>query len=46
MIDISPVGLLNRRFAVPVSERVENVQLHPLFGVLEDQLWVRWALDG
>jgi hypothetical protein len=40
--DAAPaVGLLNRKFAVLVSERVENVQLHPLFGVLEDQLWVR-----
>ena len=35
------VGLLNRKSAVLVSERVENVQQHPLFGVLEDQLWVR-----
>jgi hypothetical protein len=40
--DAAPaVGLLNRKSAVLVSERVENVQQHPLFGLLEDQLWVR-----
>ena len=40
--DAAPaVGLLNRKSAVLVSERVENVQQHPMFGVLEDQLWVR-----
>jgi YVTN family beta-propeller protein len=39
--DAAPsVELLNRRSAVLVSERVENVQQHPLWGVLEDQLWV------
>jgi YVTN family beta-propeller protein len=39
--DAAPsVELLNRKSAVLVSERVENVQQHPLWGVLEDQLWV------
>jgi YVTN family beta-propeller protein len=39
--DAAPsVELLNRKSAVLVSERVENVQHHPLWGVLEDQLWV------
>jgi YVTN family beta-propeller protein len=41
MTDAAPsVELLNRKSAVLVSERVENVQQHPLYGVLEDQLWV------
>jgi YVTN family beta-propeller protein len=40
--DAAPaVALLNRKSAVLVSERVENVQQHPLFGLLKDQLWVR-----
>jgi YVTN family beta-propeller protein len=40
--DAAPsVELLNRKSAVLVSERVENVQQHPLWGVLEDQLWVQ-----
>jgi peptide/nickel transport system substrate-binding protein len=40
--DAAPaVGLLNRKSAVLVSERVENVQQHPVFGLLKDQLWVR-----
>ena len=40
--DAAPsVELLNRKSAVLVSERVENVQQHPLYGVLEDQLWVK-----
>ena len=39
--DAAPsVELLNRKSAVLVSDRVENVQEHPLWGVLEDQLWV------
>jgi YVTN family beta-propeller protein len=39
--DAAPsVELLNRKSAVLVSERVGNVQQHPLWGVLEDQLWV------
>ena len=35
------VGLMNRKSAVLVSERVENVLQHPLWGVIEDQLWVQ-----
>jgi YVTN family beta-propeller protein len=35
------VPLFNRRRVALVSDRVENVQHHPLWGVLTDQLWVR-----
>ena len=35
------VPLLNRKRLVLVSDRVENVQFHPLSGVLLDQLWVK-----
>jgi peptide/nickel transport system substrate-binding protein len=35
------VPLLNPRWVVVTSPRVGNVQLHPLTGVLLDQLWVR-----
>ena len=35
------VPLFNRRRVALVSDRVENVQHHQLWGVLTDQLWVR-----
>jgi len=35
------VPLFNRQHLTLVSDRVENVQHHPLWGVLYDQLWVR-----
>jgi YVTN family beta-propeller protein len=35
------VPLFNRQRLTLVSGRVENVQHHPLWGVLYDQLWVR-----
>jgi ABC-type transport system substrate-binding protein len=35
------VPLFNRQRVALVSDRLENVQLHPLLGVLMDQLWVR-----
>jgi YVTN family beta-propeller protein len=37
----SAVPLFNRQHLTLVSERVENVQHHPLLGVLFDQLWVK-----
>jgi peptide/nickel transport system substrate-binding protein len=35
------VPLFDRRSVTVVSERVQNVQLHPFWGVLMDQLWVQ-----
>ena len=35
------VPLFNRQHLTLVSKRVENVQHHPLWGVLYDQLWVK-----
>src|SRR5215208_1966734 len=35
------VPLFNRQHLTLVSDRVENVQHHPLSGVLYDQLWVK-----
>jgi YVTN family beta-propeller protein len=35
------VPLFNRTYLTLVSNRVENVQHHPLSGVLYDQLWVK-----
>jgi ABC-type transport system substrate-binding protein len=35
------VPLFNRQHLTLVSDRVENVQYHPLWGVMYDQLWVR-----
>ena len=35
------VPLFDRRSVTVVSERVQNVQLHPYWGVLLDQLWVQ-----
>jgi YVTN family beta-propeller protein len=35
------VPLFNRQHLTLVSDRVENVQHHPLWGVLYDQLWVK-----
>ena len=40
--DAAPaVPLFNRQDLTLVSDRVDNVQHHPLSGVLIDQLWVR-----
>jgi YVTN family beta-propeller protein len=42
LADAAPaVPLFNRQHLTLVSDRVENVQHHPLSGVLTDQLWVR-----
>ena len=35
------VPLFNRKFITLVSNRVGNVQHHPMWGLLYDQLWVR-----
>jgi peptide/nickel transport system substrate-binding protein len=35
------IPLFNRQRLTLVSKRVENVQYHPLWGVMYDQLWVR-----
>jgi peptide/nickel transport system substrate-binding protein len=35
------IPTFNRRSVVLVSRRVDNVQWHPVWGVLLDQLWVR-----
>ena len=35
------VPLFNRQHVTLVSDRVENVQHHPLSGVPYDQLWVK-----
>jgi ABC-type transport system substrate-binding protein len=35
------IPMFNRRSVVLVSERVGNVQWHPVSGVLPDQLWIR-----
>jgi peptide/nickel transport system substrate-binding protein len=35
------IPMFNRRSVVLVSRRVDNVQWHPLWGVLVDQLWVK-----
>jgi ABC-type transport system substrate-binding protein len=35
------VPLFNRQHLTLVSDRVDNVQHHPLWGVLYDQLWVK-----
>ena len=35
------VPLFDRRSVTVASERVQNVQLHPFWGVLIDQLWVQ-----
>jgi peptide/nickel transport system substrate-binding protein len=34
------VPLFNRQHLELVSDRVENVQFHPMWGILYDQLWV------
>ena len=40
--DAAPaVPLFNRQYLTLVSTRVENVQHHPMWGVLYDQLWVK-----
>jgi YVTN family beta-propeller protein len=42
LADAAPaVPLLNRQYLTLVSDRVENVQHHPLWGMLYDQLWVK-----
>ena len=42
LADAAPaVPLFNRQRITLVSERVQNVQHHPLWGVLADQLWVK-----
>jgi YVTN family beta-propeller protein len=42
LVDEAPaIPMFNRRSAVLVSRRVDNVQWHPLWGVLVDQLWVK-----
>lgn len=42
LADAAPaVPLFNRRHLTLVSDRVDNVQHHPLWGVLYDQLWVK-----
>jgi ABC-type transport system substrate-binding protein len=42
LADAAPaVPLFNRQQLTLVSDRVENVQHHPLWGVLYDQLWVK-----
>jgi YVTN family beta-propeller protein len=42
LADAAPVvPLVNRRTVALVSKRVGNYQLHPLWGPLLDQLWVR-----
>jgi YVTN family beta-propeller protein len=42
LVDAAPVvPLFNRRSVTVVSERVQNVELHPFWGVLLDQLWVQ-----
>jgi hypothetical protein len=35
------VPLFDRRSVTVVSERVQNVELHPFWGILLDQLWVQ-----
>ena len=37
---VPAVPLFNRQHLTLVSDRVENVQYHPLWGVMYDQLWV------
>jgi peptide/nickel transport system substrate-binding protein len=42
LVDAAPVvPLFDRRSVNVVSERVQNVELHPFWGVLLDQLWVQ-----
>jgi len=42
LVDAAPVvPMFDRRSVTVVSERVQNVQLHPYWGVLLDQLWVQ-----
>ena len=42
VVDAAPVvPMFDRRTVIVVSERVQNVQLHPYWGVLLDQLWVQ-----
>jgi len=42
LADAAPaVPLFNRQHLTLVSDRVDNVQHHPLWGVLFDQLWVK-----
>jgi YVTN family beta-propeller protein len=42
LVDAAPaVPLFNRRSVTVVSERVQNVELHPFWGILLDQLWVQ-----
>ena len=42
LVDAAPVvPMFDRRSVTVVSERVQNVQLHPWWGVLMDQLWVQ-----
>jgi YVTN family beta-propeller protein len=42
LVDAAPVvPLFDRRSVTVVSERVQNVELHPFWGILLDQLWVQ-----